>query len=129
MFSKFDTQGIEFIREECDWDTYDVWASLRSLQFDIAEAWYGYAEECLPRYRPSPSFQDNDWESERSGRLYGAMMDAIIRRDDIEYWWSVLDRMEDLTRSGWAQVNELLSDIREACPLTLLNPTNLPVLS
>lgn len=88
--------GIEFIREEGDWDKYDPWASLRSLQFDIAEAWYGYGNECLTGYRPSPMFQDNDWETERSERLYGAMMNAIITRDDIEYWWRILDRMEGL---------------------------------
>jgi hypothetical protein len=90
------SDGIEFIRNEVDWDTYDAYASLRSLQFDIAEAWYGYADERLAGYSPAVGFQDNDWESERSERLYGAMMNAIIKREDVEYWWKVLDRMEAL---------------------------------
>jgi len=90
------SSGIEFIREEADWDTHDAWASLRSFQFDIAEAWYGYADERLPGYCPAAGFQDDDWESDRSARLYEAMMHEIVTRDDVEYWWSVLDRMETL---------------------------------
>lgn len=88
--------GIEFIRNEADWDTYDAYASLRSLQFDIAEAWYGYAEERLPGFVPAAGFSDREWDTERSARLYGAMVTTIITRDDIEYWWRILDRMEVL---------------------------------
>lgn len=90
------SQGIEFIREEADWDTHDVWASLRSLQFDIAEAWYGSAGVCLRYYHPAAGFSDDEWDSERAERLYGAMEAHIITQYDVEYWWKVLERMEAL---------------------------------
>ncbi len=93
------TAGIEFIREEISgmaWDKYDPWACVKEAQFDIAEAWYGYADACLPGFNPTPVFQNDDWETERSERLYGAMKDGIISLDDVYYWWGVLDRMEGL---------------------------------
>lgn len=91
--------GIEFIREEVSgmaWDKYDPWGSLRGAQFDIAEAWYGETSECLPGYTPARWFSVQDWESERAERLNGAMEHEIITRDDVEYWWRILDRMEAL---------------------------------
>lgn len=96
--SNFNTAGVEFIRNEANWDKYDAYASVRSLQYDIAEAWYGEHEECLPGYRPSQWFSVLDWQNGRAERLNNAMEHGIINRDDVEYWWKVLDRMEDLVK-------------------------------
>lgn len=88
------TAGIEFIRNEMDWDTYDAWASVRSAQFDIAEAWYEAHGEELPGFRGALGGISLE---ERGERLCGAMVGcAIITRDDVDYWWRVLDRMEGL---------------------------------
>lgn len=87
--------GIEFIRNEADWDSGDPYGSLRGLQFDIAEAWYASQGEILAGFRPAGGGVDVD--DTRTYRLSQAMSDEIIvTRDDVEYWWKVLDRMESL---------------------------------
>jgi len=38
----------------------------------------------------------------------------------------VYGQVEDLTPKGWELVNNLLADIKDVSPLTILNPKNLP---
>lgn len=90
------TAGIEFIRNEMYWDKYDPWASVMGALSDLSEAWYGFSDECLPGYRPSPLFKIDDWETERTARLYGAMVNGIVTESDVTYWYQVLDRMYGL---------------------------------
>lgn len=90
------TAGIEFIRNEMDWDKYDPWASVMSALFDLCEAWYGSTGEIIEGYRPSPSFSQEEWETERAGRLYEAMEAGIIIEQDMMYWLDVLNRVHSL---------------------------------
>lgn len=87
--------GIEFIREEMDWDKYDPWGCLQSARFDLAEAWFLVSGECLWEYHRSDMLTQGEFESERAERLYGAMKDEIILCGDISYWEDVLTRMRD----------------------------------
>lgn len=95
------TAGIEFMREEfagLAWDKYDPWASVTSSLFDLCDAWYGFSGEIIPDYQPSPLFQDNDWESERAERIYGAMVNGIVSENDMLHWLDVLNRMYALVK-------------------------------
>lgn len=95
------TAGIEFLREEfagLAWDKYDPWGCVTSSLFDLCEAWYGFSAEVIPGYQPSPGFQDNDWESERSERIYGAMMNTVVSEKDMLHWLDVLNRMYGLVK-------------------------------
>lgn len=90
------TAGIEFIRNEMDWDKYDVWGSLQSARFDLAEAWYLASGERLWEYHRSDLLSIGEFESERAERLYGAMKDEVILCGDVSYWEDVLTRMREL---------------------------------
>lgn len=91
----FKTAGIEFLREEfagMAWDKYDPWGCVMSSLFDLCEAWHGFSGEKIPGYEPSPMFQIVDWESERSERIYGAMVNALVSEKDMLHWLDVLNR-------------------------------------
>lgn len=89
------TAGIEFIRDEMDWDKHDPWASVMSALFDLAEAWYESQGERVNGYKPS-EVDTGEFESERAARLSGAMDDGIIDNDDLWYWLTVLNRVRYL---------------------------------
>lgn len=89
------TAGIEFIRNEMDWDKYDPWGCVKAAQFDLCEAWWVAMGLCLEGYRPS-SVVPFEFTSERAERLCNAIECAIVRFDDVQYWLKVLTRMCEL---------------------------------
>jgi hypothetical protein len=91
----YSTAGVEFIRNEMDWDTYDAWASVRSAQFDLCEAWWLSTGICLSGYTPS-KVEPYVCESERVDRLSNAMDIGLVDKGDVLYWSKVLARMEAL---------------------------------
>lgn len=91
----YSTAGVEFIREEMDWDTEDAWGSVMSGLFDLCEAWWLSAGECLAGYRP-PSVDPYVCESDRVDRLSNAMDIGLVDKGDVGYWVRVLERVRDL---------------------------------
>lgn len=90
----FKTPGIEFIRNEMDWDTHDAWGSVQSARFDLAGAQFVFSGERLGEFEPGPGYR----LSGRAKRIYGAMNDGIIGHLDVCYWDRVLDQMYDLVK-------------------------------
>lgn len=92
------TAGIEFIRNEMDWDKYDPWGSVQSARFDLAEAFWHATGLKVKDYEPSPVMVQGELEEgSRVQRLCEAMRDwKVIRFNDIYYWFRVLNRMRDL---------------------------------
>jgi hypothetical protein len=88
--------GIEFIRNEMDWDRYDPWNSVQSARFDLAGAWFLKTGEKIMGFSPSPGYDLWSLGFDRGLRLLDAMAGGIIDADDVYYWDSVLDRMYDL---------------------------------
>jgi hypothetical protein len=91
----FSTAGVEFIRNEMDWDTYDAWGSVMAAAFDLCEAWWLSTGECLSGYTP-PKVEPYVCESERVDRLSNAMDIGMVDKGDVDYWFNVLQRMRDL---------------------------------
>lgn len=91
--------GIDFIRAFNEHDKYDPFGSTMAALFDLAEAWWLSEGECLPHFRPSPllSVDTLDRES-RVWFLYSAMQDELIMGDDVTYWYTVLNRLDDMIR-------------------------------
>lgn len=92
----FKTAGIEFIRNEMDWDTYDAWGSVQSASFDLAGAWFLFTGEKIMGFNPSPTYDLWSLGFDRGSRLLGAMVDGIIKDTDVYYWDRVLDQTRDL---------------------------------
>lgn len=91
------TAGVEFIRNEMDWDKYDPWGSVQSARFDLAEAFWHHTGLSLGYYSPSVLLiQGEPEEQSRVSRIYGALEQGIVSWDDIYYWDRVLDQMRDL---------------------------------
>lgn len=91
------TPGMEFIRNEMDWDSGDAWGSVMSAQFDIAEAWWHASGLCVAQYRPSQVMVQGDFEEgSRVERLVGGIFSGIISIKDIWYWLKVLERTQEL---------------------------------
>lgn len=86
------SSGIEFIRNEMDWDTYDAWGSVQAARFDLAGSWFVFTGERLEGFEPGPGFRMNG----REKRMFGAMGAGIITSEDVDYWNLVLDRMRGL---------------------------------
>lgn len=86
------TAGIEFIRNEMDWDKYDPWASVTSSIFDLCEAWWLSTGEKIPGYTP-PQVEPYECLSERIERLSNAFDIKLATEDDMFYWLDVLNRM------------------------------------
>lgn len=93
----FKTPGIEFIRNEMDWDKYDPWASVMSALFDLCEAWYESTGEKIDGYEPS-EVDTGEFESERAARLSQAFDIKLATEDDMLYWLDVLNRMYNLVK-------------------------------
>lgn len=87
--------GIEFIRNEMDWDTYDAWASVSSSLWDLCEAWWLSTGETIKGYRPS-QVEPYVCESDRVERLSNAFDIGLATESDMLYWLDVLNRMRDL---------------------------------
>lgn len=87
------TAGIEFIRNEMDWDKYDAWGSVQSARFDLAEAWWVATGDRLWDFE-SPNWVD--FSSDRAERLSNAMSYGLVTEDDVLYWCRILGRMRDL---------------------------------
>jgi hypothetical protein len=90
------SSGIEFIRNEMDWDKHDVWGSVLAARFDLAGAWFLATGETIQEFRPSPHFDLLSLGFGRGSRFLGAMKDGIITADDVYYWDRVLDQARDL---------------------------------
>lgn len=91
----YSTAGVEFIRNEMDWDTHDAWGSVMAALFDICEAWWEATGESVAGFRPS-QVDPHEFDSMRAAQLYHAMIGGIIDKGDVTYWIKVLDRMRDL---------------------------------
>jgi hypothetical protein len=89
------TAGIEFIRNEMDWDKYDPWASVMSALFDMCEAWWLHTGEKIDGYEPA-GVQPYSCESERVARLVGAFKHGVATEADMLHWLDVLNRMYGL---------------------------------
>lgn len=90
------TAGIEFIRNETDWDTHDAWGSVQTARFDLAGAWFLKTGEKIMGFSPCPNYDLWSLGFDRGLRLLGAMVDGIITSSDVLYWDRVLERMRDL---------------------------------
>lgn len=88
--------GIEFIRNEMDWDTHDAWGSVQAARFDLAGAWFLKTGEKISGFSPSPGYDLWSLGFDRGLRLLDAMTVGIIQADDVYYWDRVLDQMRDL---------------------------------
>jgi hypothetical protein len=84
--------GIEFIRNEMDWDTHDAWGSVQAPRFELAGAWWVHTGEYIEGFRTGSGYRMNS----TAKRLNGAMNAGIITREDVDYWFRVLNRMRDL---------------------------------
>lgn len=91
--------GIEFIRNEMDWDPYDAYGCVSGAMFDLAEAWYVASGDRLWEYERGTPFT-GEFGSERARRLYGAMVMLIITDEDILYWSKVLSIMDELVEKA-----------------------------
>lgn len=95
--NKFSTPGVEFIRNEMDWDKYDPWGCARAASFDLAEAFWHYSGLGLAGFRPSPLLEQEEMEEgSRVQRIYEGMKLGVVELDDIWYWLKVTNRMENL---------------------------------
>lgn len=92
----FKTAGIEFIRNEMDWDKYDVWGSVQCARFDLAGAWFLKTGEKIMGFSPSPGYDLWSLGFDRGARLLGAMVDGIVTANDVHYWDCILEKMYDL---------------------------------
>lgn len=91
------TAGIEFIRNEMDWDKYDPWASVMNALFDVCEAWWHSTGIMVDGYRPSPMLERGQPEDgSRVERIHDAFRAGIIDTWDFVHWVDVLNRMRDL---------------------------------
>ena len=86
------TAGIEFIRNEMYWDKYDPWGSVQSPRFELAGAWWVFTGEYIEGFWTGGGYRMNS----SAKRLNGAMNAGIIAREDVDYWFRVLNRMRDL---------------------------------
>lgn len=93
---KFKTPGIEFIRNEMDWDTHDAWGSVQAASFDLAGAWFLATGEKTDGFTPSPGYDLWSLGFDRGLRLLEAIQGDVIEWLDVVYWLEVLDRMRDL---------------------------------
>jgi hypothetical protein len=84
--------GIEFIRNEMDWDKYDAWGSVQAPRFELAGAWWVFTGESIEGFYTGGNYRMN----RQAKRLNGAMNAGIITREDVDYWFTVLNRMRDL---------------------------------
>lgn len=94
----FKTAGIEFIRNEMDWDAHDPWGSVQSARFDLAGAWFLKTGERIMGFEPCPGYDLWSLGFDRGTRLLGAMVDGIIQSNDVYYWDRVLDQTYDLVK-------------------------------
>lgn len=99
--------GIEFIRNEMDWDTYDAWGCVQSARFDLCEAWWAATGEQINEYHPSvflvSAAKDGTLGSEmteRAGRIGAAVWASIVTKDDVLYWMGVLNKMYNLVQAA-----------------------------
>lgn len=97
------TAGIEFIRNEMDWDKYDPWGSVMSALFDVCEGWWAATGEQLNDYHPSvwlvaakKAEKITVEMGERPRRIRHAVLTGIISEKDVQYWLKVLNRMREL---------------------------------
>lgn len=89
--------GIEFVRNEMDWDRYDPWASVQSARFDLAEAFWHHTGLSLGYYSPSDLLIQGEPEQQsRVSRIYGALEQGIVSWDDMHYWMKVTHRLREL---------------------------------
>lgn len=93
------TAGIEFIRNEMDWDKYDPYGCVMNALFDLCEAWWAATGEQISGYEPSP-VQPYICESERVERLTNAFKHSLATESDMLHWLDVLNRMYELVMSA-----------------------------
>lgn len=86
------TAGVEFIRNEMYWDKYDAWASVQSPRFELAGSWWVFTGESIEGFYTGGNYR----MSRQAKRLNGAMNAGIITREDVDYWFTVLNRMREL---------------------------------
>jgi hypothetical protein len=86
----------EDIRIDMDWDPCDAWGSVQGALFDLCDAWYLSSGECLAGYRPS--FNPNSGLSWRAKTWIGFMDQGDITKDQVNYWFKVLNRLQGLVK-------------------------------
>lgn len=91
----FKTAGIEFIRNEMDWDKHDAWGSVQSARLDLAGAWFLKTGEKIMGFSPSHDYDLWSLGFDRGVRLLGALVTGVIQAGDVYYWECVLERTYD----------------------------------
>lgn len=95
--------GVQFIRNEMDWDKYDPWGCVMDAQFALCEAWWAATGEQINEYHPSVWMVTAAKEgrlglemNQRARRIAHGIWLGTITREDIDYWMKVLLRTEGM---------------------------------